>query len=485
MNEEVDYKNDIVDQDEDLELFQQLLDNNPTPIDEVAVRPQLDLTQRRENMDYYLDSKTWLGGRNIARAVNSRYIEKDQIHGWRPWRMNYNQDFYENREEFREAKQNARHNKQNLKRAMRYAGSDQKSAADRQFYHNLGNITTGVVSLPAIGLRVGAAGQILSNPIVQGIGAIDGLRNLFTGNGVQKTYNHFKNGEYGRGTLSLAGDILDASPILGIGKVFGRTLKNIKYLDGVNINLPNKIYLASSTPEQLPKRILKQDLDKEFADVIYYDNFIGNNINYNFPSTESFDNLTPKIAQYVHVDPNITGINYKKQWLSPVGGYVKTVSYPYFDNGYLHPSRIPYISKAIDGTSVTSLDHPLIWSANEQWYEFSRPYLQYKAQLETLNKSLNRRSWIQNPHIQWNERMNQIRNNAVQQLDKPKRWIIVDAPTLEQTNVTKYIEKGQLSPEYHTFKIPMEWIRGFEWDPTLKTFNRVEYVDNLNSYLKK
>lgn len=58
MNEEVDYKNDIVDQDEDLELFQQLLDNNPTPIDEVAVRPQLDLTQRRENMDYYLDPKT-------------------------------------------------------------------------------------------------------------------------------------------------------------------------------------------------------------------------------------------------------------------------------------------------------------------------------------------------------------------------------------------------------------------------------------------
>jgi hypothetical protein len=65
--------------------------------------------------------------------------------------MKYNQGFYENREEFREAKQNARHNKQNLKRAMRYAGSDQKSAADRQFYHNLGNFTTGIVSLPAIG----------------------------------------------------------------------------------------------------------------------------------------------------------------------------------------------------------------------------------------------------------------------------------------------------------------------------------------------
>ena len=478
MNEELEYKNDVIDQDKDLELFQQVLDNNPTSIDEVYIRPQLDLTQRIENMDYYLNPRAWLGGINIARAVNSGYIKEDQIRGWRPWRMNYNQDLYGNRETFREAKKIARYNKQNLKRAMRYAGSDQKSAADRQFYHNLGKFVTGIVSLPAAGYTLEKIMPILNNPIVQGIGAVDGIYNLFTNQGVSKTIGHFENGEYGKGGLSLAGDVLDATPLLGTGKVLGRTLKNIKYLDGVNMNLPNKIYLASSTPEQLPKRILNQDLDKEFDDVIYYDNFIGNNINYNFPSTESIGNVTPKIAQYVHVDPNITGINYKKQWLPPVGGYVKSVSYPYFDNGYLRPSRTPYISKAIDGTLVTSLDHPLIWSANEQWHEFSRPYLQYKAQLETANKSLNRKPWIQNSHIQWNERMNQVRNNTVQRLDEPRRWIVVDAPTLEQTNVTKYIEKGQLIPEYHTFEIPMEWIRGFEWDPSLKTFNRVEYIDN-------
>lgn len=71
--------------------------------------------------------------------------------------------------------------------------------------------------------------KILNHPITQTIGTIDGFRNLFTGNGVKKTYNHFKNGEYGRASLSLAGDILDASPLISIGKSlphFYRIFKN-------------------------------------------------------------------------------------------------------------------------------------------------------------------------------------------------------------------------------------------------------------------
>lgn len=83
-------------------------------------------------------------------------------------------------------------------------------------------------SLPVIGasaaISVAApttlptAWKVLNHPITQTIGTIDGFRNLFTGNGVQKTYNHFKNGEYGRGSLSLAGDVLDATPLIGGSK---------------------------------------------------------------------------------------------------------------------------------------------------------------------------------------------------------------------------------------------------------------------------
>lgn len=61
-------------------------------------------------------------------------------------------------------------------------------------------------------------GKVLNHPITQTIGTIDGFRNLLSGNGVQKTYNHFKNREWGKGALSLAGDILDASPLIGITK---------------------------------------------------------------------------------------------------------------------------------------------------------------------------------------------------------------------------------------------------------------------------
>lgn len=72
---------------------------------------------------------------------------------------------------------------------------------------------------PAILTNIGRFGwKVLNHPITQTVGTIDGFRNLFTGNGVQKTYNHFKNGEWGKGALSLAGDILDASLLIGITK---------------------------------------------------------------------------------------------------------------------------------------------------------------------------------------------------------------------------------------------------------------------------
>lgn len=156
MNEEINYsENDTLAQDENIDSLQQLLDNHPTTIDEVVVRPQLDLTYKKENMDYYLDPRKWLNGRNIARAINSGYIDTSQILGWEPSRMKYNPDFYGNRSAYRHAKQNARHNKRKLRKAMEYAGSDQKSASDRYFFkHQLplavGAATFGPIIVPPV-----------------------------------------------------------------------------------------------------------------------------------------------------------------------------------------------------------------------------------------------------------------------------------------------------------------------------------------------
>jgi hypothetical protein len=58
MNEEINYsENDTLVQDENIDPFQQWVLNHPTIIDQVLVRPQLDLTYKKENMDYYLDPK--------------------------------------------------------------------------------------------------------------------------------------------------------------------------------------------------------------------------------------------------------------------------------------------------------------------------------------------------------------------------------------------------------------------------------------------
>lgn len=120
-------------------------------------------------------------------------------------------------------------------------------------------------SLPIIGASaaisvaapttLSAAWKVLNHPITQTIGTIDGFRNLFTGNGVQKTYNHFKNEEYGRGTLSLAGDILDASPLIGGVKATynaGKALYNGDKISNVTKNLVQKSDIGKIlfTPKQ-------------------------------------------------------------------------------------------------------------------------------------------------------------------------------------------------------------------------------------------
>lgn len=101
---------------------------------------------------------------------------------------------------------------------VRQLYNEGKSKEAQEMAKNLA-ITQGIAVISvAAPSTLSASWKVLNHPVTQTIGTIDGLRNLFTGNGVQKTYNHFKNGEYGRGTLSLAGDVLDASPLISIGK---------------------------------------------------------------------------------------------------------------------------------------------------------------------------------------------------------------------------------------------------------------------------
>lgn len=129
-------------------------------IPEVVVDDRYTLgMDRKYHMDHYLEPK--YGGISLARAVNSRYIDEDQIQ-MNPDKLR--REFFETGKDFRQAKRNLRHNRRQFEKARKYAGSDQKSAADRQFYHNLGKTMTKIVSIPALGWGTGASATILTNP---------------------------------------------------------------------------------------------------------------------------------------------------------------------------------------------------------------------------------------------------------------------------------------------------------------------------------
>lgn len=141
-------------------------DKNPYIIDEVTVRPYGFLVDRKHNMDYYLDPSIYNKRINIARALNSGYIDQSQIFGWNPSNMKYNPDLYGDKKNFRKTKRIARHNKHALNKAMKYAGSDQQSAADKKFYKDLG-ITFAAVEagIPAaFGASAVLAGAIATAP---------------------------------------------------------------------------------------------------------------------------------------------------------------------------------------------------------------------------------------------------------------------------------------------------------------------------------
>ena len=67
-------------------------------------------------------------------------------------------------------------------------------------------------------LIVQAAGAIMNHPITNAIGMVTGLRDFFTEQGVQKTYNHLKNKEWFPGIKSAIGDAINISPWVMLGR---------------------------------------------------------------------------------------------------------------------------------------------------------------------------------------------------------------------------------------------------------------------------
>lgn len=93
---------------------------------------------------------------------------------------------------------------------------------------------------------------------------VDGVRNFFSGNGVQKTYREAKEGNYGRAILSGIGDGLD---VLGSGRIVRKTytlakdIKNISSLSTIKNRLTHPIETYKFIQvNKANQKIIPQDL---------------------------------------------------------------------------------------------------------------------------------------------------------------------------------------------------------------------------------
>lgn len=345
--------------------------------------------------------------------------------------------------------------------------------------NTLGLATAGVMSLPLITYagetaaasaapsiitNIGRFGwKVLNHPITQTIGTIDGFRNLFTGNGVQKTYNHFKNEEYGRGTLSLAGDILDASPLLAIGKglKYGKLVGNkLGFNAGIREfidHLPGGKLLTEGTSSSDPF-YNGRDLRKRISSTLYDSYDRERYIDTKLSTGPALVLTDPKYGDIlIHGDPAVTGLTNIKR-----GGISSNMSsFPSFQNGNLVPAK-----GEIKFRNGSSLDyHPIFFSANTPFFETAR------GNFNSDYKDL--REMLSNPRlkgVKQNIELNWLKGDTTY----PYRFIETKyTPDLDVKG--HFLIGGQ--GETHVMSVPMDEIIGHEYNPLFKTWELHRYVD--------
>lgn len=87
------------------------------------------------------------------------------------------------------------------------------------------------------------AGKVLANPVIDGLLTTQGIYDTFSDQGVQKTYKHLKEGDYGRAILS---GTVDAAELYGGYGLY----KNLKTLPKL-LSAPNRLNRANTTLKDL------------------------------------------------------------------------------------------------------------------------------------------------------------------------------------------------------------------------------------------
>lgn len=295
---------------------------------------------------------------------------------------------------------------------------------------------------------------------VDGALTAHGVYNLFGENGVQKTYNHFKNGEIGKGILSGTVDALD---VMGGTSLLSKakTIPNFitKTIRNGNQPLKNAIAIGglklTNAFESLTPSKGNKIIAKRLDDLYYRDRLIDEHLNFGENS-----NIL------VHGDPAATGVYTTS---SGIGKGVATVeNYPYFKNGKLHPTKDRYTDYRGD------VQNQIFWGDGIPFFE-----TRGKA-FENILNLLNKPSDYKYFSTVNKERL--MSNAQDFPTENPYRFIISEKP--KNSTIRNSIGVSRAGKEIITNDIPIDVLQGFEYDPLTKTFNRVLYHTPIQGYKK-
>lgn len=149
----------------------------------------------------------------------------------------------------------------------------------------------------------------------------------------------------------------------------------------------------------------------------------------------------------IHSDGAATGVAPRKA--VTIGRSAKSsTDLPHFENGMLVPAKSDITLS--DYRTIPSEDHPLFWSDSKPWSETA-------MNGEMLDEVLD-------PYYDWS-----YGGGAI---NKPYRIL-----TINSDNPNFKVKPGYYPDEFISGPVPMSELKGFEWDPLIKTWSRNLYID--------
>lgn len=323
----------------------------------------------------------------------------------------------------------------------------------------------GTIGLPAatIGLISGGAaaapyvGKALANPWVQrgltGLDAVDTGVSLYSGDYLGAAANLIPGDKIAKYANKLSDNVKTVYKTYKQNHLAKQYLKNVnKYSDG---------YYQGNN---LDKR-----MHATLANLYDRDRYIEKNLETGprLRGTPSLDGLT-----LINGSNVATGITPK------VGGIANGPSRPHFENGFYVPAKGNITANPNASRNFTEEEHPIFFSPNVPFLELPHG--------KTFNSTYSDHFYpdMSNP-------------NAKRNLTQGRQWALDKYTTSDklpyrftETEYKPNLETGQgttpFGVEVYVPKVPIEDVKGHEYNPLLKTFERHRYYDpNVKGTLNK